>query len=131
MHLSKSKNQVLATIDLVNINDDKVKTIVNPGKISTENIKFYIPKTVPGTYSTDNYGKFIEGFKAIDYNGNELTFKMIDENTFEISNAKDLDLVEYWVNDSYDVQGEEGVFSPAGTNIEAGKNFMLNLHGIS
>ncbi|PZD79570.1 peptidase M61 [Mesonia sp. K7] len=124
-----TQDHISATLDLVNLQDDKVKAVVNPGKISSETINFYIPKTVPGTYSTDNYGQFIEGFKAIDYDGNELTFKMIDDNTFEISNATELDLVEYWVNDSYDIAGEEGVFSPAGTNIEAGKNFMLNLHG--
>jgi hypothetical protein len=57
-----------------------------------------------------------------------------DENTWKISNAKSLTSVTYYVNDTYDIEtgrgfGKEEVFSPAGTNILEGKNFMLNNHG--
>ena len=47
------------------------------------------------------------------------------------SNGKSLDKISYWVNDTFDSEGEqkEAVFSPAGTNILAGENFVLNLHG--
>ncbi|MEO2060961.1 MAG: peptidase M61 [Mesonia sp.] len=120
---------VVANLDLVNVDEDKVMVSVDPGKFTTEETTFYIPKTVPGTYSTDNYGQFIEGVKAIDYKGNELSVTKLDDNSWKISNATALDKVTYWVNDSYDIEGEEGVFSPAGTNIKAGENFMLNLHG--
>ena len=120
---------VVANLDLVNVDDDKVIVSVDPGKFTTEETTFYIPKTVPGTYSTDNYGQFIEGVKAIDYKGNELSITKLDDNSWKISNATALDKVTYWVSDSYDIEGEEGVFSPAGTNIKAGENFMLNLHG--
>ena len=120
---------VVANLDLVNVDDDKVMVSVDPGKFTTEETTFYIPKTVPGTYSTDNYGQFIEGVKAIDYKGNELSITKLDDNSWKISNATALDKVTYWVSDSYDIEGEEGVFSPAGTNIKAGENFMLNLHG--
>ena len=120
---------VVANLDLVNVDEDKVMVSVDPGKFTTEETTFYIPKTVPGTYSTDNYGQFVEGVKAIDYKGNELNVTKLDDNSWKISNATALDKVTYWVNDSYDIEGEEGVFSPAGTNIKAGENFMLNLHG--
>ena len=125
----KEEQPVIASIDLVNVEEDKVSVSVDPDRFTTENTTFYIPKTVPGTYSTDNYGKFIENFKAIDYDGNELEFEKIDDNSWSIPNAKNLDKVSYQVNDTYDIEGEEGVFSPSGTNIEAGENFMLNLHG--
>ncbi|GGZ62390.1 M61 family metallopeptidase [Mesonia mobilis] len=126
---STNSDLVVANLDLVNVDDDKVMVSVDPGKFTTEETTFYIPKTVPGTYSTDNYGQFIEGVKAIDYKGNELSVTKLDDNSWKISNATALDKVTYWVNDSYDIEGEEGVFSPAGTNIKAGENFMLNLHG--
>jgi hypothetical protein len=29
-------------------------------------MKLHIPKTVPGTYSEDNYGRYIEDLKAYD-----------------------------------------------------------------
>lgn len=129
MQQNTNSDLVVANLDLVNVDDDKVMVSVDPGKFTTEETTFYIPKTVPGTYSTDNYGQFIEGVKAIDYKGNELSVTKLDDNSWKISNATALDKVTYWVNDSYDIEGEEGVFSPAGTNIKAGENFMLNLHG--
>ncbi|HRG17706.1 MAG TPA: peptidase M61 [Flavobacterium lutivivi] len=128
------ENGVKATIDLVNIKDDKVLVKVLSPNFSSSEVTYQIPKTVPGTYSADNYGKYIEDFKAFDKNGKELTVTHTDENTWKISNAKSLTSVAYYVNDTYDTEtgrgfGKEEVFSPAGTNILEGKNFMLNNHG--
>jgi predicted metalloprotease with PDZ domain len=127
-------NDVNVAIDLVNVNDDKVMVTVTPPSITTETITFNIPKTVPGTYSVDNYGRFIENVKAFDSKGNELTVTKKDDNSWTISNAKKLAKVTYWVNDTYDIEttggmGGKDVFSPAGTNIIAGENFVLNTHG--
>ncbi|MEA1784566.1 peptidase M61 [Arenibacter sp. GZD96] len=122
---------VVVHLDLVNVVDDQVMVTVDPGQLVEDAIAFYIPKTVPGTYSTDNYGQYIEGFKAYDYKGSELSVSQLDPNTWRISDAKKLDKVTYYVNDTYDTELRvaEKVFSPAGTNILEGKNFMLNLHG--
>jgi len=122
---------IKTTIDLVNVVDDKVMVTLDPGAFTKEAVSFYIPKTVPGTYSTDNYGQYVEGFKAFDDKGNELPVTKSDENTWKITNAKAIDKISYYVNDTYDTEGEveEAVFSPAGTNIKKGDNYMLNLHG--
>ncbi|WP_040506305.1 peptidase M61 [Gillisia limnaea] len=120
---------VVVNLDLVNVKNDKVKVTVDPGKLTGAQTTFYIPRTVPGTYSVDNYGKFIENMKAFDYLGKELLVAQKDDSSWLIDNAENLDKITYWVNDSFDVEGEEGIFSPAGTNIEKDKNFMLNLHG--
>ena len=131
---ASAKNEVQVAIDLKNVTDDKVMVTVTAPKITTETTTFNIPKTVPGTYSTDNYGRFIENVKAYDTKGKELTVAKEGENTWKISNAKSLAKVTYWVNDSFDTEtsggiGGKDVFSPAGTNIIAGKNFMINTHG--
>ncbi|MCK5441493.1 MAG: peptidase M61 [Maribacter sp.] len=125
------KGPIAVVLDLVDIVDDKVKVVIDPGAFTTDDIVFYVPKTIPGTYSEDNYGKYIEGFKAYSYNGKELAFIKEDDNTWSIPNGKRLDRVTYYVNDTYDTESEigEAVFSPAGTNILKDQNFMLNLHG--
>ena len=129
--MSVENSPILTSIDLVNIVDDKVQVGVNPGAFTTSTVIFRIPKTVPGTYSSDNYGQYIEDFEALDYKGNLLNSKKLDDNTWSISGAVQLDKVQYWVNDTYDTENdvEDAVFSPAGTNIAEGSNFMLNLHG--
>ena len=121
------------TLNLTTINDDKVPVTVNPGRFTVEKVTYRLPRVVQGTYSVSDFGKYIDNFKAYDYNGNELPVKKIDTNSWEISEAKKLDKVTYWVNDTFDMEitggiGGETPFSPAGTNIEA-TNYVLNLHG--
>jgi predicted metalloprotease with PDZ domain len=120
---------VIASLDLVNVQEDKVQVTVDPDRFTTEQTIFNIPKTVPGTYSVSDYGKYAEDIKAYDYDGNELEVTKLSDNSWSISNAKNLDKVTYWVNDTFDVQGEGGIYSMAGTNILEDKNFLLNLHG--
>ena len=127
------KNEVQVSIDLGEIKNDKVLVTVNAPIILTDKITFHLPKTVPGTYSEDNFGKYIEDLKAFDTKGNSLETIKLDENSWSIANAKTLDKITYWVNDTYDVEtgkgfGSDDIFSPSGSNIDAGKNVMLNTH---
>ena len=125
---------VAVAINLNDVKDDKVIVTVTAPKITTDEVTYSIPKIVPGTYSIDNYGKYIEDFKAFDSKGNILAVAKIDDNTWSIKNAKTVAKVTYLVNDTFDTEkgsgfGNSDIFSPAGTNIDAGKNFMLNMHG--
>ncbi len=120
---------VITTLDLVNVIDDKVKVTLDPGTFTTDTTTFYIPKIVPGTYATSNFGAFAEGVKAYDYKGNEMPVTKLDENSWQIPNAKNLDRISYLVNDTFDVKGEGGIYSMAGTNILKDRNFLLNLFG--
>ena len=125
-----SESAIMVDIDLINVTDDKVVVQVDPGRFTSETVNFYIPKTVPGTYSNDNYGKFIEDLQALDYHDNPLAIVSVDENTWKIENATQLDKITYSVNDSFDTetQYEDAVFSPAGSNIEEGENYFMNMH---
>jgi predicted metalloprotease with PDZ domain len=125
--------EVKVTIDLNQVKEDKVMVTVTPPKFTSNEVVFHIPKTVPGTYSTDNYGKLIDDLKAFDAKGKELSTTKTDDNSWKISNSNKLSKITYWVNDSYDTEkgggfGKEDIFSPAGSNILEGKNFMLNNH---
>ncbi len=128
-----AKEEVQVNINLNEIKGDKVLVTVKSPKIKTDEITYHLPKTVPGTYSEDNYGKYIDDLKAFDKKGKLLNVKKIDTNSWSIANAKNLDKIEYWVNDTYDTEkgggfGGGDVFSPSGSNIDAGKNVMLNTH---
>lgn len=129
-----SKEEIEVNINLTEVKDDQVLVTVKAPKIKTNTINYSLPKTVPGTYSVDDYGKYVADFKAYDSKGNLLSTTKTDDNTWSIKNAKALVKITYLVNDTFDTEagkgfGKEDVFSPAGTNIDANKNFMLNLHG--
>lgn len=121
---------VAAAIDLVNVTDDKVAVSITPPTFTSESTVFYIPETVPGTYSDDDYGNFIEEVKGFDANGNPITVTKLSDNTWSIPEAQKLAKLSYLVNDTYDIEASHGVFSPAGTNFDADKQFMLNLHAM-
>ncbi len=125
------KAPVAVSIDLVNVQDDRVLVTIDPGKFTQEEIYFYIPKMVPGTYSEDNYGKYIDELTAVDYEGRALPINKIDTNSWLLTTAQKIDKITYFVNDTFDTETEEvePVFSPAGTNILKNENFLLNLHG--
>ena len=127
---AQKSGEVKVDIDLNNIKDDKVLVTVMPDAIKENTTTYYIPKTVPGTYSDDNYGQFIEDVKAFDKNGKELAVTKGDVNSWKIADAKKLVKLTYLVNDSYDNEStkEDAIFSPSGSNILAGQNVMLNTH---
>lgn len=128
-----TKNEVQVSINLNEIKNDKVLVTVNAPTILTDKIKYHLPKMVPGTYSEDNFGNYIEDIKAFDAKGNSLEVKKLDKNSWSIADAKTLDKITYSVNDTYDVEngkgfGSDDIFSPSGSNIDAGKNVMFNTH---
>ena len=124
---------IVTTLDLTKVDNDKVPVTVNPGRFTVEKVTYRLPRVVQGTYSVSDFGKYIDSFKALDYEGNELETTKVDTNTWEITNAQKLDKVTYLVNDTFDMEVSGGIggdtpFSPAGTNIES-TNYVLNLHG--
>ncbi|WP_371873512.1 peptidase M61 [Seonamhaeicola sp. ML3] len=124
---------ITATINLSQIENDKAPVTINPGRFNQDSVTYRLPKVIQGTYSISNFGKYIEDFKAINYKGEQMEVIKLDENSWSIANAGDLDKITYLVNDTYDMETEGGIgkeqpFSPAGTNIEP-VNYVLNLHG--
>ncbi len=126
-------NPIETALDLTAVVDDKVPVTINPGRFTTESVTYRLPRVVQGTYAVSDFGKYIEDFKALDYEGNELTVSKVDDNTWTITGATKLDKIQYYVNDTFDIETNGGIggeqpFSPSGTNIEE-DNYVLNLHG--
>ncbi|MCC9166933.1 M61 family metallopeptidase [Pontibacter harenae] len=119
------------TIDLTNVQDDKVQVTMQAPTITQNEIIYNMPKIVPGTYSISDFGKFVADLKAFDKQGKELKVEKLDTNRWKIQNATKLDKISYWINDTFDAEKREDVvFEPGGTNIEENKNFLLNTFGI-
>ncbi len=125
---AQNNSAVKVAIDLNVVKDDKVMVSIIPPAIKSKEITFYIPKTVPGTYSEDDYGKYIDNFKAFDNKGKALKIAKFDDNSWNISDANKIAKITYWVNDTFETEENHSIFSPAGTNIDEGKNFVINTH---
>ncbi len=122
---------IQTTMDLTKVIEDKVPITINPERFKQDTVIYRLPKVIPGTYAVSDFGNFIEGFKALNYKGEEMVYTKTDKNTWVIHNATELDKISYLVNDTFDVENTEGIatpFSPSGTNIDE-DNFVLNLPG--
>jgi predicted metalloprotease with PDZ domain len=131
-----TQSNIEVSIDLVQIYNDRVMVTAQPSEISSQTITYQLPRIIPGTYAIADYGRYVDEFSAFDKAGKPLPVKKIDINTWQISNAQELKKVAYLVNDTYDSETgstfsgtDNTIFSPAGTNILEGKQFMLNMAG--
>lgn len=118
------------TADLINIKKDKVKVTCLVPKQVVDKIDFIFPNLIPGSYALKEYGRYIDDFTAFDETGKELKVRKADKYNFSIENASRLVKVEYYVDDSWEEKnGKRFIFQPGGTNIEEGKNFVINHYG--
>ncbi len=121
---------ISTSIDLANVNEDRVWVEIDPGMFTHDTVTYRIPRVVQGTYDISDFGSFTQDFVAYDYTGAKIDVIRPDENTWIIPNAQKLDKLGYYVNDTFDIENTEKPtpFSPSGTNISE-DNFVLNLHG--
>lgn len=106
---------------------DKVKVEIRPEQIELKEYVYHMPRMVPGTYDIYDFGQYIQDFRAFDEVGREIPFEHPDLNTWVVS--KKPYRLEYFVNDTWDYEDPTDiVFEPAGSNIEAGQNFVVNNH---
>ncbi|QNF31601.1 peptidase M61 [Adhaeribacter swui] len=128
--LLAATNSYRFTIDLVQVQDDKIKVSLQTPTLQTTETVYNIPKMVPGTYSVDNFGRYVSDFKAYDHTNRLLTSEKLDDNRWRIKNATQLAKITYLIDDTFqDLAAEHQIFEPAGTNIEANQNFLINNHG--
>lgn len=130
--ISPLSAQHLFEIDLNKLEKDILPVKLTLEKApSQEQVRFSFPATVPGTYDIQDFGRFILSLNAFGSDGKKLKVKKEGNNTFIISNAKQLHHLEYTVEDILDRKVKKHpVFGPVATNFIAGKNFIFNNGGI-
>lgn len=114
------------SVNLNNVPNDQLTVELLTPSISQNEIIFYFPRIVPGTYMNSNYGKYIHDLKAFEKNGKELPAKRKGDNSWQIKNADKLYKITYNVEDTWDSEIKNKVYTMCGTNFEAGKNFVIN-----
>ncbi len=127
-NLAQKKYQYF--VDLNNVVEDQLKVELMTPKFTTSTATFFVPKIVPGTYANADYGKFIHNLKAYDKAGKELPVKRLSDNSWQISSANRMTRISYNVEDTWESETEHSIYDMAGTNIEAGKNFVINTPGV-
>lgn len=127
LHLS-AQDKYIYTADLKNITDDKVSIELMTPAVKEDEITFSFPRVIPGSYSEKNYGNYIDDFKAYNKENKLLKIKKLNKNQYLIKKATTLQKISYQVNDTWDTPAKDFIFQPGGSNIESGKNVIMNNH---
>ena len=123
-----SEDSYRYSIDLLNIHNNEVTVNLLTPKITTSKAIFAFPKIIPGTYRISDYGKFISNLRASDKSGNPLAVKRLNDNQWEIDNAKQTRKISYTVHDIFNSNGLNAIFPMAATDIED-KDVVVNTFG--
>lgn len=129
IHNASAQQMYDYSVDLNDCPNDQLSIQLKTPKFTSDTVVFSLPQMVPGTYEVYNFGRFVSGMIALDSVGNELPINKLGLSSWQIQHAKDLRTIRYKVEDTWDTElKEKFVFEPAGSNFEAGKNFVLNAH---
>ena len=114
------QNSIGYSIDLNKLANDKLSVQVKTPKFKQDQIDFFFPKIVPGTYANYDFGRFISDFQAFDAQGKSLSVVKKNVNQYQIKNAGKLTRITYQVDDTWDSPEIDGeyVFEPAGTSFQ-------------
>src|SRR5689334_9121416 len=129
-HATAQTNLYKYSVDLTKVNNDQLTVELITPAVSKKDITYYFPKIVPGTYMNSNYGKYVHDLKAFDKNGVALKVKQTGDNSWEIKDADRLNGITYNVEDTWDSDIRNKVYTMCGTSFEAGKNFLINTPGL-
>jgi predicted metalloprotease with PDZ domain len=127
---AEGKKAYRCFIDLTKVHDDKLTVLVYTPKTKNNTVEYRMPRMVPGTYAVYDFGRFVSNFTAFDSKGKKLTVTPTDKDGWLIADAQNLTMVSYDVEDSWDTdQKDNFIFEPAGTNILADTNYVINTFG--
>ncbi len=92
---------------------------------------YHLPKTVPGTYATLDYGRFVTDFTAVDARGNALKVKKMGNNSWEVRGSSAPVAVRYTVASIMELKvKKDKIFEPASTFHDDQKGSVLNGGGV-
>jgi predicted metalloprotease with PDZ domain len=116
-------------INLTKVENDKLTVKLIPPNMKENETTFMFPAMVPGTYEVYDFGRYVSNFKAKGKNGKTITITKLDDNSYKLIPANEIEEISYEVEDTWDTNIKEKiVFEPAGSNIEEGNVFCLNTH---
>ena len=92
---------------------------------------YHLPKTIPGTYATLDYGRYVTDFTAIDGDGKALKVKKMGNNSWEVRGDAAPVTLRYTVASIMEVKTKKNkIFEPASTFHDDQKGSVLNGGGV-
>jgi len=118
------------TIDVTKNSDTFYVTLDLPYSLNKSNKTYQFASTAPGTYQTQNIGRFVSSFKAFNKKGKEISTESKEPNQYVISKPQKVQRITYKVAETFDTQVQSyPVYLMCGSSIEE-DHALINAHTI-
>ena len=125
-----AQQPVTYEIDVLSNPDTFSISVEIPFKPAKGSITYQFAATAPGTYQTQNIGRFVSQFKAFDKKGKELKVSQSGPNQFIIAKAHKAVRLTYKVAETFDTKVKEfPVYLMCGSSIEE-DHALINTHTV-
>jgi predicted metalloprotease with PDZ domain len=127
--IQQTEGKYVYQVDLTSARGDQVEVVLIPPKIESDTLVFVFPSVVPGCYSYDDFGRFIDRFQVKDKSGKRMRdTERVGDNAFFIYDAKQVGEISYRVDDTWIDEYSNYVFQPCGSYINRRNAFVINHH---
>lgn len=114
------------TVDLTERTDDRFHVVLELDGLTADHDAYQFPATIPGTYQIMDVGRFVEGFRALDGDGNDVPVEKVGTNRWSIGDPASVRTITFDVAETFDTPVDEHPIYPmAGSSIEA-DHVLLN-----
>ncbi|MGR3809040.1 M61 family metallopeptidase [Jiulongibacter sp. NS-SX5] len=121
---------LMYTIDVTKNTDTFFVSVDIPKNLGKSEGTFQFAATAPGTYQTQNIGRYVSNFKAFNKKGKELKVEYIAPNHYTISKPHKATKITYEVAETFDTQvSSYPVYMMCGSSIEE-DHTLINTHTV-
>jgi predicted metalloprotease with PDZ domain len=113
-------------LDLTDRSDDQFHVTLRMSSLGRDNDTFNFVKTVPGSYSIHDIGRFVSSFEAFDSSGSPVATEKVSVNQFRFSEPERVARVVYSVSDTWDAKVDTNEVARMSGSSIMGSNVLLN-----
>lgn len=125
---SKNQPAYAYTLNLNQLQNDQLKVMLAISGWNQPTATFCFPAIVPGIYGDMDFGQYVSELEAADEDGKPLAVRKVDDNCWQLSNARALRTLTYRVDDAweaFDFNLKEGFYRSAASSFSP-ERFVIN-----
>jgi predicted metalloprotease with PDZ domain len=117
------------TVDLYSAKDDAFHVTIKTPELGPEDDLYSFVSFAPGVHQPLDFGRFVKSFAVYDEKGSEIVTRKLNTNDWMITAPERVARIDYIIDDSRDMQGDDIIYPMSGTAIT--EDFaVLNNFGI-
>ncbi|MGH7570534.1 MAG: peptidase [Gemmatimonadota bacterium] len=117
-------------IDLTERADDRFRVTLSMDSLPAGSAVLQFAATAPGTYQIMDVGRFVDGLRATDAEGEEIPVERVSTNQWQVSDPARVREVSWTVAETWDTPVEANrIYPMAGTSIET-DHVLFNAHAV-